>query len=366
MASSTLGSTLVTGGCGFLGSQLIAQLLKEPGCGPITVISRNPTTNLHDGVDYRACDLTDGPTLQKIIDEIKPQTVFHTASPTSRDFINTPLKEFWVGNVEGTNTLIASIAKAGTVKALVFSSTVSVIEGEPHYLAPESTPYWKGPGGDCVPYYWSKTIAEQNVLKANKEVPGLATAALRLCLMYGPGDRQSVPHLVDAVKGGQSNIQLGDNTNEIDVLSVAGAADAHILTARLLYDPTKANGQVAGEAFHITDGAPMLLWDYMRMVYRLAGDKTKPEEIKIIPAWLAMTMATVAEGVYSWVTWGRQRPTQLNRTIVSHSVRNYTYDISKARRVLGYQPAPMLEEGLKEAVRHEFKKRGEVPPESAS
>lgn len=365
MTSSTFGSTLVTGGCGFLGSHLVAELLKEPGCGPITVISRNPTANLHNGVQYRACDLTDATQLQSIIDETKPQTVFHTASPTSADF-NTPMEEFWKGNVVGTETLLACIAKTRTVKALVFSSTVSVIEGEQHFASPESTPYWRKPGGDCLPYYWSKTIAEQKILEANKEVPGLVTAALRLCLMYGPGDRQCVPNLVDAVKGGQSNVQLGDNTNEIDLVSVVGAAKAHLLTARLLLDPTKANGQVAGEAFNITDGVTIRFWDFMRLVYRLAGDTTKPEDIKVVPAWLGMTLATVAEGFYSIVTWGRRRPTQLNRTIVTHSIRTYTYDISKARRVLGYQPAPKLEEGMKEAVRYEFKKRGEVPPESAS
>lgn len=365
MTSSAFGSTLVLGGCGFLGSHIVAELLQEPGCGPITVVSRNPSSNLHDGVDYRSCALTDGTKLLRIIEDIKPKTVFHTASPRDADF-NTPLQEFWTANVEGTESLLSCVAKSGTARAFVFSSTVSVIEGHEHVMAQESTPYWSKPGGDCLPYYWSKAVAEQKVLHANDEhrASGMRTAALRLCLMYGAGDYQSVPHLINAVKGGQSNIQLGDNTNEIDLISVSAAARAHLLTARLLLNPEQANGQVAGEAFNITDGAPIKFWDYMRLVYRLAGDTTRPEEIKVIPGWLGLAMATVAESVYSLLTWGTKRPTQLNRTIVTHSIRSYTYDISKARRVLGYKPVPRLEDGLKEAVRHEFHKRGEALPES--
>lgn len=193
------------------------------------------------------------------------------------------------------------------------------------------------------------------MLNANSEA--LRTASLRLCLIYGERDNQFVPGLLGAYYSKQTGVQLGDNKNCLDTVSAENAALAHILAAKALLDPSKAPGKVAGEAFNITDGNSIPFWDLSRLVWNAAGDTTSLKDVKVIPAWLAMTMASTAELVYWTGTLGRKRPKMVNRLVITHCVRNYTYSINKARKQLGYNPVPDLEAGIKRSVEWEIQNR---------
>lgn len=137
--SDQFGRTLVTGGCGFVGFHIVAALLKEPDCGPITVISRNPTSNLHDGVEYRACDLTDADAVEKVVREVQPRIVFHTASPLSSSQTTT-IQEYLDVNVGGTANLLSALRQSSSVQALVYTSSNSVFAGCPHDYLDETQP----------------------------------------------------------------------------------------------------------------------------------------------------------------------------------------------------------------------------------
>ena len=294
---------------------------QETNCESIYALARTPTSNLQNGVEYRAGDITDATTIHRLLEEIKPQVIIHSASPrSSASTLNH--QEQLDTNITGTKNLLESAVKVPSVRALVFTSTVSVATGSPHVNVDESQPTCQLHSKDGTVYYQSKAAAEKLVLEANSEK--LRTVSLRLCLIYGERDNQFVPGLLRAFYDKQMRVQLGNNQNKIDTVYAGTTASAHILAAKALLDPSHASGKVDGEAFNITDGNPIPFWDLSRLVWRAAGDTTTPKDVFVIPAWIAMAMANVAEFVFWIGTLGRERPKMLNRLVITHCVRNYT------------------------------------------
>ena len=352
MASRSTNSVpvLVTGGCGFLGFHLIKCLLQDPVYSPIVSVNRNPTVNLQDGVIYRAGSVTDRNFITSLLQEFKPRVIFHTASPRFNDPVKT--REFVDTNVKGTSILLECAAESGSVEAFIYSSTVNVISGCPHVGVDENGPMWTEKS-KTIPYWKSKAEADRLVLKSNSS--GLKTVSLRLCLILGERDNAMVPAQLDTYNKKQTGVQLGDNKNLFDTVSAENAATAHMLAAKALLNPQEA-GKVAGEAFNITDGNPVPIWDLARMVWRAAGDTTELKDVQIIPGWAAMAMASAAEWAFRVFTLGQKRP-EMNTLVVNFCIREYTYNIDKARRVLGYQPVAQLEDLIKRSVEWELRKR---------
>lgn len=347
--AKSLGAVLVVGGCGFLGYHIIRALLKDPTCRPIHALSRTPNSNLQDGVSYHAGDITDAAALHTLLQEIKPQVIFHTASPKSSDF-TVKGQDYLDINVAGTKKLLAAAKITSSVKAFIFSSSVMVFAGVEHIDLDESRPLWE-PHSKGTPYDQSKAAAETIVHDANCE--DLRTVTIRPCLMYGERDNSFVPGLI----GVRTNVQLGDNTNLIDTVSVSNAAKAHLLAATILLNPDRAASRVDGEAFNITDGNPIPFWDLSRLIWRATGDVTPLKDVTVIPVWLALGLASLAEWTFFILTLGQKKPKALNKLVVSHCVRTHTYNINKARQALGYNPVPELENGIKRSVEWEMQKR---------
>ena len=165
-----------------------------------------------------------------------------------------------------------------------------------------------------------------------------------------------MPAFIDSFKRGESGKQIGDNTNRLDTVSAENAATAHILAAKALMDRTTAQGKVDGEAFLITDGNPLPFWDLCRMIWRASGDTSNPNDATVVPSWAAYSIATVLEVLYGLFTLG-SKSSPLTRHIVGFCVNEFSYNIEKARRVLGFQPVAKTEEVLKGSVEWELKHR---------
>ena len=118
--------------------------------------------------------------------------------------------------------------------------------------------------------------------------------------MYGKRDNTFVPEMM----GVRTNVQLGDKTNLIDIVSVGNAVKVHFLAATVLLNPDRTTSQVNGEIFNITDGDPVPLWDLSRLIWRAMGDITPLKDVTVIPVWLAMLMASAVEWVFFILTLG--------------------------------------------------------------
>ena len=329
------------------GYHIIRALLEDPTCRPIYALSRTPNSNLQDGVFYHAGDITNATALHALFQDIKPRVIFHTVSPLATS-VNA--QEFFNVNVAGTKNLLAAAKMAPSVKAFVFTSSTMAFAGDEHIDLDETRPLWE-PHSTGTPYGRSKAAAEKLVREANGG--DLRTVRIRQSLAYGERDNSFVPELI----GVRTNVQLGDNTNLIDTVSVGNAAKAHLLAAAALLDPNRAASRVDGEVFNIADGNPVPFWDLSRLIWRASGDFTPLENVTVIPVWLALGLATAAEWAFFILTLGQKKPKTLNKLVVLHCVRTHTYSIDKARRVLGYNPVPDLENGIKRSVEWEMQRR---------
>lgn len=168
--SSDLSPVLITGGCGFVGSHLAECLLAEdPNC-QIHVTDLDTTRNQVPSVHYHTCDITSSADLESVFDDVKPQTVFHVASPDP--LVLNPAR-FRSVNVDGASNLLRAAKKTGTVKALVYTSTSSAIHDNVSELvdADESLPVLRYPAQKRV-YTLTKVEAEDAILAAKRRGEG--------------------------------------------------------------------------------------------------------------------------------------------------------------------------------------------------
>ena len=186
-------------------------------------------------------------------------------------------------------------------------------------------------------------MAEQLVRAANDAQ--LATVSLRPHLIWGPGDNHLLPRLVARARAGQL-ARIGSRPNLIDTIHVDNAADAHLLAA----DRLSPGSPIAGKVYFISQGEPVPMWEMVNRLLHAAG---APTVTRAIPTWLAMALAWGFETAHR-VT-GNPREPRLTRFVVRELSTAHWFDISAARRDLGYAPALSIAQGL-ERLRNELNK----------
>lgn len=354
--AKSLGHVLVTGGSGFLGNHIVSLLDSRRACDKLTVLDIRKPQNPVPGVQYEEGNITDYDAMLKLLGKLKPDAIIHTASP---NHTHQNKQVMYDVNVNGTKTMVRAAQEAG-VKAFVYTSSASVISDTVTDLiyADESYPLKMG---DEQPEYYTttKAQAELHVLSSNRAPshPKFLTAAIRPSAMFGEGDVQLLPPGLSAYYKGQTKFQLGNNENLFDFTEITNVAHAHHLaTAALLVTAEReANGlappldheKVDGEAFLITNDSPVYFFDFARMCWAAAGDKTQPKDVWVLSKEIGLIIATIIE----WIFWiFRLGKPNLTRQQVQYSCMTRFYNIDKAKRRLGYRPVVALEDGVRRGV----------------
>ena len=366
-----LGNVLVIGGCGFLGHHIVKQILSSHTFTQLSVLDFRTEHNRQPGVSYHNADITSTSSINSAFEKIKPTVIIHTASPTATTGGASSSEKvakrsmYYKVNVEGTKILLECAAKVGTVKAFVYTSSASVVHDSVSDLisADERYPVLRAP---TQKEYYSETkgMAEEAVLAFNRspQSPQMLTCALRPALIFGEGDMQLIPNLYNAYEKGQTRFQLGQNENLFDFTYVGNVAHAHILAGFALLETAKLSVQpldnetVDGEAFFITNTSPVYFWDFARMVWAAAGDKTEPKSVWVIDKDFGMAIATVMEWVYWVVTFGGTP--NLTRFKVQYSCMTRYYSTGKAAKYLDYKPIYDLQDAIERTVRWFAEKKG--------
>ncbi|PMD39567.1 NAD(P)-binding protein [Hyaloscypha variabilis F] len=347
-AQNSLGIVLVTGGCGRIGSQLVKALLSDPTCSVVHVVSRNPTTNLQANTTYHAVDLCNAEQLAAILEEVKPRVIFHLASPQYL----APDNELWQTNVIGTRVLLKCASECPSVKAFIYTSTDSaIIPAAPGVLQTEETAKLYDEHSKIKMYCKTKAIGDAEVTAANNP-PELLTAVLRIPGVYGGGDDKFMVELLENLKKGQHHVQLGEDKLLYEFCYINKAVEALILAAKALLRelntrPTK--NKVNGETFFISDGVSMPFFDFARKVYAFAGHPVAKDEIKVMPLWFMIPLASTLEWAYWVFTLGTKQP-ELRRWDMEYFTRSVAWKIDKAKKVLGYEPVANQDEILKKCI----------------
>lgn len=316
---------LVTGGGGFLGSAIVA-LLRERGL-PVRSISRRRYERLDDwGVDQVQGDIAEAGAVSSAVEGC--QAVFHVAAKAG---IWGPEEEYRRINVDGTKNVISACRAHGVRKLIHTSSPSVVFHGEDLEGIDESAPY-----ADRyeAAYPETKAIAEKLAIQANDDA--LAVVVLRPHLIWGPGDNNILPRIYARARAGRL-FRIGRENPLIDLTYIDNAAEAHLLAA----DRLDIGSPIAGKVYFIAQGEPVPLWDMVDRFLDIAG---LPPVRKTVPRSLAIGLGWFLEACFRALRLpGEPRMTRFLARELSTA---HWYDLTAARRDLGYAPRVSIEEGL--------------------
>lgn len=324
---------LVTGGGGFLGQALCRGLIERGHA--VASFNRGHYPQLDAlGVRQIRGDLADRDAVLAAfggLDTSRFDAVFHNAAKAgtwgSYD-------SYHRANVLGTQHVLDACRAHGIGK-LVYTSTPSVTHRATHPVeggTADTVPYGEG---FKAPYATTKLIAEKAVLAANDAQ--LATVALRPRLIWGPGDTQILPRLVQRANAGRLRI-VGSGDNKVDTTYIDNAAQAHFDA----FGHLAPGAACAGRAYFISNGEPLPMRELLNRLLRAAG---APEVHKTLPFGAAFAIGAVCEGLWHALPLKGEPP--MTRFLAEQLSTAHWYSMEPARRDFGYVPKVTMEEGFR-------------------
>jgi len=301
---------LVTGGAGFIGSHLAEGLVRR---GHAVRVFDNLSTGsldnlapVRDAVEVVTGDLRDGEAVRRAV--AGAEVVFHQAAdPSVPRSISHP-RDCYDINVLGTLNLLAAARDAGC-RRVVFASSCAVYGNDPRQPKSEELP----PAPES-PYASSK-LAGEELCQVFTRVYGLEAVALRYFNVYGP--RQSpdgpyasvIPRFIADLKAGARPRVFGDGEQTRDFIFVGDVVEANLRAATA--------DEAVGEVVNVGSGRSTSLNTLLTVLAPLIGSTVEP--------------------IYE-----AERP---------GDVRHSLAEMSKARRLLGFEARTPLAEGLAQTVR---------------
>ncbi|HVU36178.1 MAG TPA: NAD-dependent epimerase/dehydratase family protein [Opitutaceae bacterium] len=327
------GPVLVTGGTGFLGRRLVERLLSQGRT--VAVLARHPAPDLvARGVRFIRASLDETDSVRAACAGV--ETVFHVAAKVG---VWGRYDEYFRTNVLGTRALLEG-CRAYSVPRFIHTSTPSVVyNGQDLAGADESLPLTT----DCPSFYpLTKAQAERDVLNANG--PILRTVALRPHLIWGVGDPHLVPRVLERARAGRLRI-VGTGRNRVDMVHVENAVDAHLLAEQALAAPGADRPSPAGRAYFITNGEPIVLWDWINDLLRALGEPAVTHRISLRAA---TSIGAICEAAWRILRLRGEPP--MTRFVAAELAKDHWFDLTAARCDLGYSPRISMTEGTADLI----------------
>lgn len=300
---------VVTGGSGFIGSNLTQELSKENQVTVVDNLSTGYLENIQNFINsgdiiFVEGSITDMDLLQKLFEDV--DYIFHQAAiPSVPRSVKDPISSNYT-NVNGTlNVLVA--ARDNNVKKLVYASSSSAYGDTP--VLPKSEDMKPCP---LSPYAISKLTAEY-YCQVFSDVYNLATASLRYFNVFGPRQDPSseyaavIPKFIGSVLNDKSPIVYGDGEQTRDFTFVDDVVNANILAAE----------SMSKGVFNIASGKRISINDLAGLIMELLDKDLDITHIEPQPGDIKHSLA----------------------------------DISKAREQIKYIPKFNVKDGLKETVK---------------
>jgi UDP-glucose 4-epimerase len=299
--------TLVTGGAGFIGSNLVDALLER---GDEVTVLDNLSTGKKENLESaiaRGAVLTDvdfrvGEAVNDLVSRVKPDVIFHLGAQIDvRKSVADPAYDATI-NVVGTINMLAAAQAAG-VRRFINSSTGGAIYGEGRVIpAPETHPAEPEAG------YGQSKLSAEGYCGLFRRLHGLSTVSLRYGNVYGPrqdplGEAGVIAIFCGKLADGGKPIVFGDGLQTRDYVYVGDVVAANLAAA----------DSDAGGAFNIGLGVQSTVMDIVHLLGKLGGrDDFQAEHAPDRPG----------------------------------EIMHIALDATRAREELGWEPKVQLEEGL--------------------
>ncbi|MDB4632980.1 NAD-dependent epimerase/dehydratase family protein [bacterium] len=311
-------TVLVVGGCGFIGSRVVRQLVSRSvpvsildACKPLGIRAgfraeaaekiRRRRKSLGD-VLVHSGDIRDSEVTRTVLEATCPEVVLHLANPADTQFAINHIVEFTSLMMDGTATLLEESRRCGVRRFVYVSSSMVYGDFKTDPLAETAPMNSQEPYG-CLKY------ACERLVNTYRYLHGMETIAIRPSAVYGPGgnEHQVVARFVaDAVHGRPLRVEGGDTS--LDFTHVDDVARGIVFAA--LHRDAKHS------AFNISAGQSHRVLDLAEMI-----------------------VSSVKEG---FVEIAERRP---------HSPKRGSLDIRRAREHLGFEPLIDLRSGLEDLLK---------------
>ncbi len=316
-------NVLVTGGGGFLGKAIVKKMAAKNLT--VTSFSRNFYPELEKmGVAQIQGDLADKNAVVNAFKNI--DIVFHVAAKAG---IWGPYEEFYRVNVTGTRNVISACLE-NSIQQLIYTSSPSVVFDEyDKENIDESAPYSKK---YLAPYPETKAMAEKLVRDAAKK--GLKSIIIRPHQIWGPEDNHIIPAIIK--RAGKLKI-IGRKDDLVDTIYVDNAADAHLLAAEKLLEHPLLSGNI----YFVSQDEPVSKWKMANAFLDAAGLPPIKGHVSAKTAYIA---GAVFEFIYKLFCIKNDPP--VTRFAAVEAATSHWFNISRAKKDLGYYPLVSTQEGL--------------------
>lgn len=312
---------LVTGGTGFTGKALVRRLL-DLGHEVVALDYHEglKTEELRQwGAQVVIGSVTDREVVRRCMTGV--DVVQHLAAAFRE--LNVPNSHYDEVNVGGTRIMLEESVQAG-VKRFIYCSTCGVHGNVDHPPANEEAPIQPAD-------YYQRTKYEAEPLVMQYHKNGLPAVIIRPAAIYGPGDPERFFMIFKRVSKGFFPM-FGDGKTLYHPLYIDSLIDAFIL----VMEPGRGDGQT----YLIADEEYVGIEDLVRRTGRALGVDVK---VPHFPVWPVVLAGHICETLC--------KPFKITPPIFPRRVdwyrQNRAFDISKAKRELGYKPTISLDEGLR-------------------
>lgn len=297
----------VTGGAGFIGSHLVARLVRE-GHDVVVLddLSTGDEAAVHPSARLSAGDVCDPVAVRAALSG--SEVVFHLAAHRAiARSIDDPAGTDRA-NSQGTVTVLQEAVGAG-VRRVVYASSSSV------YGDAEETPVREDAAPAPLSPYAVSKLAGEHYCRVFGEIHGIETVALRYFNVYGPGQPSDgryatvIPLFLEALLSGRRPVVYGDGSLARDFTYVDDVVDATVAAA-------SAGLAAPGRVYNVGAGRPFSLLELLAILGDLTGADPDPVHQTGRPGDVARTHA----------------------------------DVRAAARDLGFAPSVRLEDGLGRTV----------------
>ncbi|HET8705233.1 MAG TPA: NAD-dependent epimerase/dehydratase family protein [Pseudomonadales bacterium] len=323
---------LVTGGCGFIGSNLVNGFVEQGHEVTVLDFGGKP---FRDDVKFLNVNICDK---QAVIDACKGMdTIIHNASIVHTKHNKEDI--IWAVNYTGSLNIIEA-CKAHKIPRLVYISSASAVyEGEDIANGDESLPYSRI---SQAPYADSKIQAEKDILAFSGTTITQA-CAIRPHVVFGAGDNRFLPTIMEKARDGKLKRAIGNRDKLSDFTYISNLVDAVVAAE----DKLVAGSPLCGQAYFITNGEPMAFFDFIEKIITQLG---YPPIKGKVPYWMAYLAAAVVEGIDTLKGGTLNAEGGLTRFQVRYMVTHHYFNIEKAFRDFGWKPKISLAEGIRLTV----------------